>query len=88
MTNSLGLFLYQLDLDSYTWESGPRLRMFLKFFPDVHSNDTFKFSQSDVQRVMNKFTSWDIPDDDLFGPYELLDFTLSDVYTGLSRNLI
>jgi hypothetical protein len=89
LTSGLGLFPYQLYLDSYTWGSGPQLRMFLKLFPDVHSNDSFKFNQSEVQRVMNKFALWGIPDSDLFGPYELRDFPLSDVYKeGLSRNLI
>jgi hypothetical protein len=89
MTSGLGLFPYQLYLDSFTWESGPRLRMFLKLFPDAYSNNSSQFNQSEVQRIMNKFTSWGIPESDLFGPYELLGFTLSDVYKeGLSRNLI
>ncbi|XP_062171192.1 probable LRR receptor-like serine/threonine-protein kinase At1g06840 [Alnus glutinosa] len=80
MTSGLGLFPYQLYLDSFTWVKGPRLGMFLKLFPDAYSNDSNQFNQSEVQRVMNKFTSWGIPDDDLFGPYELMDFILSDVY--------
>jgi serine/threonine protein kinase len=50
----------------------------LKLFPDVHSNNSF--NQSEVKRIRNKFTSWKIPDDDLFGPYELLNFNLSNVY--------
>ncbi|XP_062171196.1 probable LRR receptor-like serine/threonine-protein kinase At1g06840 isoform X2 [Alnus glutinosa] len=79
LTSALGLFPYQLYLDSFTWEKGPRLGMFLKLFPD-YSKNSFLFNQSEVQRVMSKFTSWGIVDSDLFGPYELLDFTLSDVY--------
>jgi hypothetical protein len=88
MTSGLVLVPYQLYLDSFTWEKGPRLGMFLKLFPDDRDN-SLHFSQSEVQRIMSKFTSWGIVDSDLFGPYELLDFTLSDVYKeGLSQNLI
>jgi hypothetical protein len=91
MTTGLEILPYQLYLHSFAWESGPRVRMFLKFFPadaDV-SNNSFKFNNSEVRRIVDKFTTWSIPLCGLFGPYELLNFNLSSVYIdGLSRNLI
>lgn len=41
VTQSLNLDLYQLSIDSYAWEEGPRLRMYLKLFPmanNAHSS--------------------------------------------------
>uniref|UniRef100_A0A2N9EXA8 Protein kinase domain-containing protein n=1 Tax=Fagus sylvatica TaxID=28930 RepID=A0A2N9EXA8_FAGSY len=51
VTTHLKLFLYQLHIDSFAWEEGPRLRMDLKFFPvydDV--NNTHVFNDSEVQQ--------------------------------------
>jgi hypothetical protein len=85
MTTGLEILPYQLYLHSFAWESGPRVRMFLKLFPTNASNNSFEFNRSEVRRIMDKFTTWSIPDSDLFGPYELMNFTLSSVYIdGLS----
>ncbi|KAB1201024.1 hypothetical protein CJ030_MR0G005174 [Morella rubra] len=83
LTTGLDLVLNQLNLDSFAWEEGPRLNMFLKLFPvyNAPSNDSFVFNTSEVKRIMNMFTSWQIPDSDIFGPYELLNFTLLSVYS-------
>jgi hypothetical protein len=80
VTSALKLNPYQLSIDSYFWEEGPRLRMHLKIFPpanNVHSNT---FNVSEVGRIRGAFTSWHFPGDDLFGPYELLNFTLVGPY--------
>lgn len=89
LTSTLELFLYQLYIESYAWEKGPRLGMYLKLFPvyDVNINNTHVFNGSEVQRIMRRFISWKIYDPDVFGPYEVLNFTLLDVYKdGLSLN--
>lgn len=69
---SSGLFLssYQLEVTSFLWEEGPRLKMKLKLFP----NNTVLFNSSEVLRLRDMFTGWLIADSDIFGPYELIDF--------------
>lgn len=72
LTTGLTISLYQLSIQSFLWEEGPRLRMNLKFFPD--SNKT-EFSEQELDRIKDMFTGWLIPDSDIYGPYELLNFT-------------
>ncbi|XP_030543829.1 probable LRR receptor-like serine/threonine-protein kinase At1g06840 isoform X2 [Rhodamnia argentea] len=79
VTSYLNMELYQLHIDSYAWEVGPRMRMYLKLFPVVNGPTTF--NASEVQRIRGIFTSWKFPGDDLFGPYELLNFTLLGPYS-------
>ncbi|KAH9717036.1 putative LRR receptor-like serine/threonine-protein kinase [Citrus sinensis] len=91
MTSGLKLNLYQLDIDSFRWEKGPRLRMDLKFFPvyDNSSGNSYVFNASEVRRIRSMFTGWNIPDSDIFGPYELINFTLQGPYRDVfppSRN--
>ncbi|KAF7142849.1 hypothetical protein RHSIM_Rhsim05G0233100 [Rhododendron simsii] len=76
LTRSLNLDLYQLSIESFVWEKGPRLGMYLKLFPperNLHSN---MFNTTEIIRIRHIFTSWQFPASDLFGPYELLNFTL------------
>jgi hypothetical protein len=56
--------------------------MYLKFFPvfGSNANNSFIFNRSEVRRIRGMFTGWNIRDEDLFGPYELMNFTLLDVY--------
>jgi hypothetical protein len=86
LTSGLELHLYQLDLSSAIWEKGPRLKMQLKLFPVyVNENSSRKFNDSEVRRIISMFTGWNIPDSQLFGPYELLYINLLDPYiNGLS----
>lgn len=79
LTSGLDIVLYQLYLDSFVWEEGPRLKMNLKFFPDRASI----FNMSEVLRIQSMFTGWLIPDSDLFGPYELLNFSLGSYEKGM-----
>ncbi|XP_011018958.1 PREDICTED: probable LRR receptor-like serine/threonine-protein kinase At1g06840 isoform X2 [Populus euphratica] len=83
VTSSLDLNPYQLAIDSYFWEEGPRLRMYLKLFPPANNMHSSKFNVSEVQRIRGIFTSWQFPGDDFFGPYELLNFTLVGPYAGM-----
>lgn len=80
MTESLDLNIYQLSIDSYAWEEGPRLNMYLKFFPSYNDSESNTFNASEVHRIGDMFTSWHFPRTDFFGPYELLNFTLLGPY--------
>ncbi|CAO2823909.1 unnamed protein product [Amaranthus hypochondriacus] len=79
ITHTLKMDQYQLFIDSIAWEEGPRLRMYLKLFPDVGTEHLF--SDSEVRYIRHKYTTWQFPGSDLFGPYELLNFTLLGPYS-------
>ncbi|CAA7392946.1 unnamed protein product [Spirodela intermedia] len=79
LTKDLNLFHYQLYIDSYSWEVGPRLRMQLKFFPA----DSSSFNISEILRIKTMFIEWNIRNKDFFGPYELLNFTLLGIYSNV-----
>ncbi|PHT65817.1 putative LRR receptor-like serine/threonine-protein kinase [Capsicum annuum] len=73
----LKLNISQLHLNTFALEAGPRVRMYLRIFPIyVDNNSSHLFNKSEVLRLRSMFTGWLIPDNDLFGPYELLNFTL------------
>lgn len=80
LTNGLDLEIFQLYIDSFIWEEGPRLKMYLKFFPVYINTTSHVFNKSEVLRIRSMFTGWKIPDSDIFGPYELLNFTLWGPY--------
>ncbi|WJX37069.1 hypothetical protein P8452_24880 [Trifolium repens] len=76
LTAGLSINTSQLNF-TFQWEAGPRLRMNLKFFPVYFGpNSSHIFNETEVQRIKSMFTGWNIPDSDLFGPYELLNFNL------------
>ncbi|OEL16367.1 putative leucine-rich repeat receptor-like serine/threonine-protein kinase [Dichanthelium oligosanthes] len=70
LSSGLSLLSYQLEVSTFMWEEGPRVKMYLKLFP----NSTTFFNASEVLRLRAMFTGWQIPDSDIFGPYELLSF--------------
>ncbi|KAL6620431.1 hypothetical protein ACP70R_035570 [Stipagrostis hirtigluma subsp. patula] len=72
LTSLLQLFLYQLNIEHYIWEVGPRLNMHMKLFP----SNTSLFDMSEVVRLRHILAGWEITLSDVFGPYELLNFTL------------
>ncbi|KAL7169457.1 hypothetical protein ACSBR2_034489 [Camellia fascicularis] len=80
LTSSLNLESYQLSIESIVWEEGPRLRMYLKLFPRIIDDHTHIFNLSEILRIRGRFTSWNFTGSDLFGPYELLNFTLLGPY--------
>lgn len=79
LSSGLSIYPYQLQINSVLWQKGPRLAMYLKIFP-VYKNDSRYFNKSEIQRIRSMFTGWNIGDSDLFGPYELLNFTLLGPY--------
>lgn len=79
ITTHLGLVPYQLRIDSFIWQEGPRLRMYLKFFPQFN-NQSNTFNTSEIQRIRDLISTFTIPGDDIFGPYDLLNFTLMGPY--------
>ncbi|MBA0628473.1 hypothetical protein Godav_023196 [Gossypium davidsonii] len=82
ITFNLGLDLYQLYVKSFIWQEGPRLRLFLKVFPQ-YINNTNKFNNSEIQRIRDIIATFAIPSNDTFGPYELIDFTLLGPYSNI-----
>ncbi|XP_074277113.1 putative LRR receptor-like serine/threonine-protein kinase At1g06840 isoform X2 [Silene latifolia] len=82
ITHALKMELYQLYIDSYAWEEGPRLRMDLKLFPQINAvNHTF--NDSELLFIRIKYATWHFPGSELFGPYELLNFTLLGPYSSV-----
>ncbi|KAF8397089.1 hypothetical protein HHK36_015996 [Tetracentron sinense] len=87
ITSALNMDFYQLSIDSFFWEEGPRLRMYLKLFP-MFNNHSSIFNTSEIQRIRSIFTTWTLARNNLFGPYELLNFTLLGPYSnGMSSRL-
>uniref|UniRef100_M1CNF8 non-specific serine/threonine protein kinase n=1 Tax=Solanum tuberosum TaxID=4113 RepID=M1CNF8_SOLTU len=84
MTRDLHLDLYQMLIESNSWEEGPRLRMQLKLFPVVGVST---FNKSEVIRISDILQYWEISVVDLFGPYELLSFTLEGPYSYLNPDI-
>ncbi|KAG4156520.1 hypothetical protein ERO13_D02G002200v2, partial [Gossypium hirsutum] len=62
LTSSLNFSLYQLYIDTYVWEKGPRLRMYLKLFPSGHIC------------IMDFFGPYELLNFTLLGPYANIDF--------------
>ena len=79
ITSLLKLFPYQLHIDNYIWEVGPRLNMQLKLFP----SNTSLFNISEVVQLRHVLAGWEITLLDMFGPYELLNFTLGSYGDGM-----
>lgn len=78
ITSNLLLQLYQLQINTpFIWERGPRLRLFLKFFPPYTEN---QFNETGLQDLENKIATYTLPGNEIFGPYDLLNFTLSGPY--------
>ncbi|KAH7672439.1 Non-specific serine/threonine protein kinase protein [Dioscorea alata] len=71
LTNRLNLYRDQLYVDSDIWEDR-RLKMYLKLFP----SNTSLFNESEILRIRDIYSSWEITLPGIFGPYELLNFTL------------
>uniref|UniRef100_A0A3Q7I393 non-specific serine/threonine protein kinase n=1 Tax=Solanum lycopersicum TaxID=4081 RepID=A0A3Q7I393_SOLLC len=77
ITIGLKLNISQLHLNTFSLEAGPRVKMYLRIFPIFDDNNSSRlFNKSEVLRLRSMFTGWLIPDNDLFGPYELINFTL------------
>ncbi|KAE8703178.1 putative LRR receptor-like serine/threonine-protein kinase [Hibiscus syriacus] len=55
-----------------------------KSCPSVNHSNTF--DDSEVRRIRDIYASWDFDGSDVFGPYELLNFTLEGPYAVHSEN--
>ncbi|CAN4109657.1 unnamed protein product [Withania somnifera] len=79
ITDNVHLNFYQIYVHSVSWETGPRLRMFLKIFPphvnDSRTTDFGKFNDSEIRRITNTFSTFNLTGSDIFGSYDLLNFT-------------
>ncbi|RDX76520.1 putative LRR receptor-like serine/threonine-protein kinase, partial [Mucuna pruriens] len=81
LSRGLNVRFNQLFINSFAWEEGPRLGMNLKLFPIyVDNRSSHVFNTSEVLRIRNLFLDFKPPSNDLFGPFELLDFILLDPY--------
>lgn len=78
LTSLLELRVYQLYIERFVWETGPRLNTHLKLFPD----NTNLFNLTEVVRLRQVLAGWQITLLDVFGPYELLNFTLGSYADG------
>nr|XP_048319450.1 probable LRR receptor-like serine/threonine-protein kinase At1g06840 [Ziziphus jujuba var. spinosa] len=95
LTSDLGMEIYQLVVDGFDWQRGPKLILHLKFFPKF-SNDSHIFSTNETRHLIEKFTKNDIHLDNFFGPYDLLNFNLGHYYnrtgmppeSGMSKGII
>ncbi|KAK4274946.1 hypothetical protein QN277_018100 [Acacia crassicarpa] len=73
----------QVDIGTPEWE-GLRLRMYLKLFPEpIDNKSSLTFNKSEVERLYSMFTGWVVSDNEIFGPYELLDFPLVGPYSDM-----
>ncbi|GLU02621.1 hypothetical protein SLE2022_198660 [Rubroshorea leprosula] len=90
LTQGLSLNVSQLYIHYFAWQEGPRLVMYLKLYPvyDAHSSNPYLFNKSEVRRITSMFTGWKIPDSDIFGPYELINFTLPGMSPGALAGII
>ncbi|KAL3689568.1 hypothetical protein R1sor_015877 [Riccia sorocarpa] len=83
ISSGLGLSINQVDIFDYAYEPGPRIQMHLHLFPATG----YQFNQSECDRLNNLFGQWLIPDSPVFGPYELLRFTVQSPSSGGSKKL-
>jgi hypothetical protein len=74
----------QLYIERYLWEPGPRLSMHFKLFP----RETTLFNVSEVLRLRKLFAGWEVVLSDVFGPYELLNLTLTSYPKGMWNLLL
>jgi hypothetical protein len=73
LTSHLKLQANQISY-TFEWQVGPRVFMILKIFPEyADKNSSLTFNSSEIQRIINMFTGWTIPNHDLFGPYDPMD---------------
>ncbi|XP_051130713.1 probable LRR receptor-like serine/threonine-protein kinase At1g06840 [Andrographis paniculata] len=66
----------QVYVDWLRWEEGPRLRMSLLYFPEYSGPNASKtFNSVEVNALREVFAQFKLPPNDVFGPYDLLNFT-------------
>ncbi|EOA18978.1 hypothetical protein CARUB_v10007617mg [Capsella rubella] len=68
---NLGINPYQISIDSFSWQLGPRLAMNMKIFPEYSALNS-KFNNTEVQRIVDFFATFTLDTDDSLGPYEII----------------
>ncbi|CAE6201540.1 unnamed protein product [Arabidopsis arenosa] len=68
---NLGINAYQISIETFAWQSGPRLSMNMKIFPE-YSELNSKFNTTEVQRIVDFFATFSLDTDDSLGPYEII----------------
>jgi len=84
VASNLGINLYQLSIESFSWQSGPRLAINMKVFPDLNS----KFNTTELPRIVDFFATFSLDTDDSLGPYEIIYINLLGPYKDGNRILI
>ncbi|KAJ7522546.1 hypothetical protein O6H91_18G016400 [Diphasiastrum complanatum] len=67
------LTLDQVFVASRKWE-GSRLVMDIKLFPTISNAGNRSFNSSELRRIYDVFSRFQIPTDPTFGPYDLISF--------------
>jgi Leucine-rich repeat (LRR) protein len=70
LSSGLNLTEDQVVIQQYTWQPGPRLNMTILLLPAVNNT----FNETEFQRLYTAFSTWQMPDSTVFGPYELISF--------------
>ncbi|WZY79859.1 hypothetical protein YC2023_026243 [Brassica napus] len=83
VASNLGINLYQLSIESFSWQSGPRLAINMKVFPDLNS----KFNSTELPRIVDFFATFSLDTDDSLGPYEIIYINLLGPYKDVTLNL-
>lgn len=74
---------YPLVIYSFLWQQDHRLHISFKIFPQ----NTSEFSKTELIAIMDCIATIALPLNDIFGPYEVLNFTLNGAYAdGKSQN--
>lgn len=72
-SDGLRVFPYQVNISDFKVEPGPRLRMNIKLFPNYPLQ---KFNDTEVLRLYSTLSDWSFSDSPIFGPTELLYFSI------------
>ncbi|KFK24692.1 hypothetical protein AALP_AA8G012400 [Arabis alpina] len=79
VASNLGINRYQVSIESFSWQSGPRLAINMKIFPE-YSDLNRTFNSTELQRIVDFFATFSLDTDDSLGPYEIMDISLLGPY--------
>uniref|UniRef100_A0A1J3H5V9 non-specific serine/threonine protein kinase n=1 Tax=Noccaea caerulescens TaxID=107243 RepID=A0A1J3H5V9_NOCCA len=85
VASNLGINMYQLSIDSFSWHTGPRLAINMKLFPE-YSDLNRKFNTTELHRIVDFFATFSLVTDDSLGPYEIMYINLLGPYRDVTLN--
>lgn len=86
VASNLGINRYQLSIESFSWQSGPRLAINMKIFPEYNDlNRTF--NTTELQRIVDFFATFSLDTNDSLGPYEIIHISLLGPYRNGNTHL-